>query len=150
MYYSIIDLDGNTLYAASMTYKYNNKRCDCKCKATEGRMYHQFPYHIREGYPVDPKYAVKEEVHLSLLTTRVMEKLIITHGNGKEIPCMLHELRGAAYEDFEAEFYTQAVQTKLALIKALISEDILVGKTGPTGEQKHRSYILMVKLNRYI
>jgi hypothetical protein len=41
-----------------MTYKCNNPNCDCGCKANDGRMFHQLPYHIRRAYYVDPKYVV--------------------------------------------------------------------------------------------
>ena len=54
---------------------------------------------------------------------------------------MLHELRGAAYEDFEEELCTQAVETKLAMTEALISEDIWCGRTGPTNQQTRDLYL---------
>ena len=137
----IFDLDGTTSYAASMTYKCNNGYCGQTCKAADGRVFHQLPFHIWKGYPVDLKHAVKQEVHLSLSATRVMEKLMVTHGNGEQISRMMHELRGAAYEDFEEEFYTQAIQTNLPVTEQLIGKDVWRGKSGLTGTQTRDLYL---------
>jgi hypothetical protein len=105
-------------------------------------MFHQLPYHIRRVYHVDPKYAVNNEVHISLTTTRVIEKLMITHGNGDQISRMIHELRGARYEDFEEEYYTQAHHTNLVVEQALASEQIWRGCHAPTGSQLRDLYIV--------
>jgi len=37
--------------------------------------------------------------------------MMVMHGNGDQLSRLLHELRGAKYEDLEEEFYTQAEAT---------------------------------------
>ena len=131
---AIIDFD-RTDYAASMVYQCNNPNCNKRCKANDGRMLYQLPPHYRSGYPVDPKYAVNKQLHLSKTTTRLIEKLMITHGNGDRIAQIIHELRGQRYEDFEEEYYNQAIFTDTRVQSALSTEDQWRGKYGPTGTQ---------------
>lgn len=129
----IIDLDGTTTYAVSMMYQCNNPTCGKTCKTNDGRMYHQLPSHIHQCYLVDPTYDVGNLVHLSKTTTRLMDILIITHGNGDLVSRVIHKLQGQQYEDFNALFYSQTVHTKYAVTEALISEDLWQGRYGPTG-----------------
>ena len=63
------------------------------------------PLPYRNAYPVDPRYAVNKESHLGLSFSRVMDKLMITHGNGEQLALMLNELRGDKYLDMEEEYF---------------------------------------------
>ena len=114
----IIDLDGTTAYSVNMMYECNNPTCGKTCKTNDGRVYHQLPSHIRSCYPVECKYAVKNKIHLTKTVTRLMDKLMITHGNGDLISKIIHETRGQQYEDFAENYYSKAIHTELAVTEA--------------------------------
>ena len=61
--------------------------------------------------------------------------MMVTHGNRDQLSRLLHEQRGAKYEDLEEEFYTQAEATSTKVDTPLQPFETFIGKTGPTGEQ---------------
>ena len=103
--------------------------------ATDGRLFHQVPFHYRQGYPVDPRYATPGEQQLNQTTTEVMEKVMVTYGNGDFIARLLYEQQGLRYEDLEEVFYGQLKHTKKKTDKALPSLQVFQGrKLGVSGQ----------------
>jgi hypothetical protein len=75
------DITGRTDYAISMQYQ-----CSCckgKWKSTNGELYNQLQSHFQQAYPVDPRYTSFNR-HLTLTKTCIMEKLMVTYGNGDQ------------------------------------------------------------------
>ena len=103
------DISGITSYAISMWYDCN--KCTRRYKANDGRLFFQVPFRYRQGYPVDPRFAIKYEHHLTLTTTRVLESLMLTYGNGDQISKMLYELLGLKYEDLQESFFDHVIET---------------------------------------
>ena len=132
----IYQVTGITDYAVSMYYNCSNQECKCRCKANDGRILMTVPLEIRNGYPVDPRYATdNKERHLAKSFSRVMDKLFITHGNGEQLAIMLHELRGDQYLDTEEEYYCQAIQTGHKVAKSLPAFEYAIGRYSPSGAE---------------
>ena len=91
------------------------------------------PLPIRNGYPVDLRYAVNKETHLAKSFSRVMDKLFITHGNGEQLACMLHELRGDHHLDVEEEYFCQAIHSGHNIKKTLPTFENAIGRHSPGG-----------------
>ena len=72
----VIDISRVTSYAISMIYKCNY--CKLRCKANSGKLFHQILLNERKGYPVDPRYPVDNEIHLTRTVTKLMEKNLLT------------------------------------------------------------------------
>ena len=98
----IIDLSGNTDYAASMMYDCNN--CPFSCKGNNGKLFNQFSYHLRTAYPVDARWASSNEVHMNETATRVIENLIVTNGSGDQLSKLIHWMRAMKFEDLEESY----------------------------------------------
>ena len=96
-------VDGSTAYSINRQYKCN--KCGFTCKANDGRLFHQLPSYYRRAYPVDPRYAVNYQIHLSKSASQLVEKLMLTYGNGEQISRALHEMSAARYENFEEDYY---------------------------------------------
>ena len=62
---------------------------------------------------VGPKYDAmnKQSLDLSKTTTRLMEKLMITHGNEDCIAQIIYELRRQQYKNSEEKYYNQTLYT---------------------------------------
>ena len=93
----------------------------------------EVPY--RNAYPVDPRYAVNKETHLSQTFSRVMDKMFITHGNGDQLAIMLNELRADKYLDYEEEYFSQAIAAGINVAKSPPSFENAIGGRSPTGYQ---------------
>ena len=128
----IFDISGRTDYAVSAIYQ-----CACgnRCKASDGRILIQVPIQYRRAFPVDPRYAVKQERYLSESFSRVMDKMFITHGNGDQLAIMLNELRGDNYLDIEEEYYKQAIDSGVQIRKRLPTFETFIGRYSHSGEQ---------------
>ena len=127
----IFNVSGSTDYSVSMMY--NCSLCKNRCKANDGRVLASIEVPFRNGYPVDPRYAVKKQTHLSKTFTSIMDKLFITHGNGDQLAIMLHELRGDKYLDLEEEYFCQAIASGTSVLKSLPSFEDFIGRYSPTG-----------------
>ena len=129
----LCDISGVTSYAISMNYRCNH--CGKTSKANDGELYHQIPFHLRQGYPVDSRYAIRNEMHLTLTSTRIMEKLLLTYSNGEHFSRIMHEMRGHIYNDKEEQLYTQAVETATVLAGKFISFRSFIGRYSPDGKK---------------
>ena len=128
----IFDITGKMDYACSM--QYDCKRCDNRCKASDGRILMQVPVQYRNGFDVDPRYTVNKETYLSLSFSQVMDKIFITHGNGDQLSTMLNELRGDHYLDVEESYFSQAIDAGVAA-RALPVYQTYNRRYSPSGSQ---------------
>lgn len=128
---ALFDISGVTDWACSMTYKCNN--CEFSCKGNDGRLLATLPAQFRNAYPVDPRYAIGgRRTHIKKTFSNVMDKLMITHGNGEQLSMMLHELRGDAHLDLEEEFYNTSKDTGKNLSEPLPSFEEWIGVYSPS------------------
>jgi hypothetical protein len=135
------DITGITSYAVSMRYKCSE--CKKVFKGNDGELYNQIPFHFRQGYPVDPRFT-KKHIHLTTTTTRILEPLMVTHGNGDQIARLFHELQAKKYEDMEEQYFDHALNTSTKLTSALPSLRVMNGsntKYGLTGAAVRDLYL---------
>lgn len=139
----ILDFSGSTDFAIAMQYKCN--KCKKTCRATDGKYLHQIPEDLRSAYPVDPKFAINNvQIHLTEACSRMIESLMITHGNGEQLSRMLLEMRGKKHEDLEVQYYNQILRT---IRNPSITEsdcfppfDEYFGKDSPSGKTIRSMY----------
>lgn len=106
----------------------------CKCKANDGHLLAMLPPEYQNGYPVDPRYALeKKETHINSTVSRLMDKMMVTHRNGEQLSALLHELHGEHHLDRDNEYYSQAINTKTRISKALPSFEDSIGRYSPSG-----------------
>ena len=84
-----------------------------------GRLFNQINSHYRRGYPVAPRYDVGYDVHLTELTTRVLENLMLTYRNSDMLSQLLHRLQAMANEDTEEQYYDNIYDSKIKIFKNL-------------------------------
>jgi hypothetical protein len=130
----ILDVSGQHAHAVSMSYACNN--CEFGCKGNDGRLLHKLPHPLQMAYPVDRRYAVNKKLHLSKTTTRVMESMMPTYGNGDFLSRMLLRLGASLYEDREESYYQQSAQneTECAGAEALAPLQEWLGTFGLSGQ----------------
>jgi hypothetical protein len=128
----ILDVSGQPAFAISMSYKCNN--CGSVCKGNDGRLLHELPHRLQMAYPVDRRYAVNKKMHLSKTTTRVMENMMPTYGNGDFLSRSLYKLRTSFYEDREESYYQQCAQTEAECAEALSPLQAWLGTFGLSGQ----------------
>ena len=126
----LLKISGHDDYACSMQYSCNCS--DAKCKGIDGRLLTQLETHQRNAYPVDPRYAVSKETHMHLSLSRVVDSMMVTHGNGEQLCQMLSSLRGEAHLDREEEYYSQVIATVKTVERQFPSYEESIGKYGPS------------------
>jgi hypothetical protein len=130
----IFDISGRTDWACSMMYTCNT--CSHRCKGNDGEFLSTLPTQYSSAYPVDPRYATNNrETHISKNFSNVMDKLMITHGNGEQLSQLLHELRGDYHLRMEEEYYKQALDTTKTIKAGLPTFEDSIGRYSPSGEQ---------------
>jgi hypothetical protein len=128
---AMFDISGVTDWACTMNYQCN--KCSGYCKGNDGRLLAMLPTQFQNAYPVDPRYAmVEKRTHIKKTFSNVMDKLMITHGNGEQLAQMLNELRGDAHLDMEEEFYNQSRDTGKKISEPLPSFQDWIGANSPS------------------
>jgi hypothetical protein len=128
---AMFDISGVTDWACTMSYQCN--KCSGHCKGNDGRLLAMLPTQFQNAYPVDPRYAmVEKRTHIKKTFSNVMDKLMITHGNGEQLAQMLNELRGDAHLDMEEEFYNQSRDTGKKISQPLPSFQDWIGANSPS------------------
>jgi hypothetical protein len=139
----VFDVSGRTEWVAAMRYK-----CKC-CKklvaANDGNLMRKLPYHVRACYPVDCRYARPGKFHLSLATSRLLEKLLVTDGSGELVSRLIYEQRAQQYEDVELAYYSSHAShssSHTTKTRLLPSFEDWAGQYGPSGEHLREVYEL--------
>jgi hypothetical protein len=92
--------------------KYKCNKCSKTLRGNDGRLLANLPAQLRSAYPVDARYAKAGATrHLKASFTNVMEKLMITHGNGEQLCTMMSELKGDNQLQYVSEYLSQARDT---------------------------------------
>jgi hypothetical protein len=120
-------------------------RYKCKCcrklvAANDGNLMRKLPYHVCACYPVDCRYARPGKFHLSLATSRLLEKLLVTDGSGELVSRLIYEQRAQRYEDVELSYYSSASAFVPNTTKTLPSFEDWAGQHGPSGEHLREVY----------
>ncbi len=121
----VFDVSGQTKWVAALGYK-----CKC-CKklvpANDGNLVRKLPY------PVDCRYAQPGKFHLSLATSRLLEKLLVTDISGELVSRLIYEQLAQRYEDVELSYYSSTSAFVPNTTKTLPSFEDWAGQYGPSG-----------------
>ena len=82
---------GSVMYAVVMTYKC--KKCKRHVKANDGRLLHLLDAHVRETYPVQPRYA-QVLFHLNTELSDIVDSVMKTYGNAEFVSCQMVAQQG--------------------------------------------------------
>ena len=126
-------IEGETDWAVSMKYQCN----ECKewVRANDGRLLATLPTQFRNAYPVDPRYAVTNATrHLKKSCTNVMDKFLISHGNGNQFCQLLSELKGENHLDYQEEYLSQARDTNTRVVRPMPTYKEFIGPYSPSGQ----------------
>ena len=104
-------INGPPSYAIVMHYKCS--ACGANHQGNESQFLAKLPPHMAMAYPVDPKYAVGNS-HLKTDATRLMERLMVTHGNAILCAEYLYESINQCYMDKTMRFYSELLATDQA------------------------------------
>jgi hypothetical protein len=104
--FPIYDNGSPHMWAIIMTYKCNC--CGIRVAGNAGELLAQLPPHIRNAYPVEPRYATGT-FHLSKKTSDWLEDLIVTYGNGEFISKSLYQRLNKVYLEYVDSYYEQCV-----------------------------------------
>jgi hypothetical protein len=107
----MLHVSGQHAHAVSMSCTCND--CEFGCKGNDGRLaLHKLPHPLQMAYPVDRRCALNKKLHLLKTTTRVMESMMPTHGNGDFLLRILLKLRTSLYKDQEELCHQQSAQNE--------------------------------------
>ena len=88
--FAIFKQGGAPTWAIVMTYKCTH--CSLRYDANDGQLLMALPIHVRNAYPVYPKYADNTmSFHLDKPTSQILEGLMLTYGNGDKVSRMIYE-----------------------------------------------------------
>ena len=86
---------GSVVYAVVMTYK--RTKCTSHIKANDSRLLHLLDAHVRETYPVQPRYA-QGQFHLSTDLSDVVDSVMKTYRNAEFLSRQMVAQQGRFYE----------------------------------------------------
>ena len=122
-------------WVVSMRYCCNT--CGHTVSAKDGELLCQLPHWMQASYPVRPQYATTKQFHLSNHASDLLERLMLTYGNGPMTAKYMYEKLGKTYVTAETVYYSQAKQAGVTVGSPLLSFQDWVGDLSflPTGEQ---------------
>lgn len=92
------------IWAVVMSYCCN--KCNKRVNGNDGELLVQLPSHIRDAYPVHPRYAFGN-FHLSKATSESLEHVIVTYGNGEYFSKSLYQRMYSLYVRNTNNYYSQ-------------------------------------------
>ena len=117
---------GRTSWVISMRYCCNV--CDKNVPANDGRLLHQLPHWMQNSYPVSPKYATTiSKFQCTKDLTDLLERMMITYGNGPMLAKYLYEKLGKEYVAAETAYYSQCFDTGIRTASPLLCFEDWVG-----------------------
>ena len=100
----IICAEGRPAWVISM--KYCCDTCSDICYAHEGRLLNTLPKWMQASFPVLAKYSTTQLL-LSRSTSDLLDRMMITYGNGPMLARFIHERMGKEYLVHEMSYYEQ-------------------------------------------
>jgi hypothetical protein len=135
--FPIFDAGRPTMYADIMVY-----RCDC-CKqrvpGNSGKLLYSLPPHVRDAYPVHPRYAVGT-FHLSRQLTDELDEVMVTYGNGEFFSRSLYQRLNQQYFNRVDTYYAQCKYLKVQKSKPYPTLEDWVGRFYPNGAKFRELY----------
>jgi hypothetical protein len=92
------------IWAVVMSYICNS--CNKRVNGNDGELLHKLPPHIRDAYPVHPRYA-SGNFHLSKSTSENLEHIIVTYGNGDYFSKSIYQRLYSVYVRYINNYYSQ-------------------------------------------
>ncbi len=92
----IFEFGGDITWANIMNYSCN--QCGRHVSGTDGRLLQSLPSHIRQEYPVDPRFASNQDFHLSRTFSDWLRELVVTDASGDKIAKSVAKKQGTQYE----------------------------------------------------
>jgi hypothetical protein len=135
--FPIYDSGSPHMWAVVMTYKCNC--CDSRVAGNEGELLMALPPHIRDAYPVHPRYA-SGNFHLSNTTSDWLEDLIVTYGNGEYISRSLYQRLNLIYYRYVDNYYEQCKFLGLTKVKKYPELGEWIGEYYPDGAKFRQLY----------
>lgn len=127
--------------------KYKCKRCNTTYRANDGRLLTLLPSHIRDIYPVTPRYATPGGTfHLSCDLSVDLEENMMTYANADVVSKRLYKKMNASYVRKVSSYLSQPATQNF-----LSEEDFTNGLFPPSGETLRNLYdeVVRVPLSDY-
>ena len=86
---------GSVIYAVVMTYKC--QKCNKHVKANDGRLLHLLDAHVRDTYPVLPRYA-HGQFHFNTELSDIIDSVMKTYGNAEFVSRQMVAQQGRFYQ----------------------------------------------------
>ena len=86
---------GSVIYAVVMTYKC--QKCNKHVKANDGRLLHLLDAHVRDTYPVLPRYA-HGQFHFNTELSDIVDSVMKTYGNAEFVSRQMVAQQGRFYQ----------------------------------------------------
>ena len=129
----LICVEGRPSWVVSMKYCCN--LCGDSLYAHEGRLLNTLPKWMQASFPVLPKYATTN-ILLSRVTTDMLDRMMITYGNGPVVARFIYERMGKEYLVSEMTYYEQCKSSNAKDAQPFTSFQDWMGdlKVLPSGE----------------
>ena len=92
--FPVLEESGSTMWGVVM--RYECVKCEMGFAANSGVILNSLPAHVRQAYPVDPRYAAGT-FHLSIAITDNIDVVMKTYGNGNMVSKSLIQQQGKHY-----------------------------------------------------
>ena len=132
--YHMCDLRCPVDWAVSMGYQCN--KCRAKYKGDDGQLLMQVPPHIRQHYPVEPRYVIPKQIfRLSRSVSAQISELMVTSSSGEEISNRIYAVRVRYYEHVVYNFFHRCLEAKVSLKgKVFVGFVGFFGNSHPSGK----------------
>ena len=137
--FPLINADGTTSWGSVM--RYNCSACDKKTPANDPKLLLSLPPHMRQCYPVEPRYA-NGAFHLTQQASDELDAVMLTYGNGDFFARKLYQTA--------SRNYLRAVENYLSIVPHShkgghayhLDLHKWLGRLPPTGESICKCYLM--------
>ena len=137
--FPLINSDGTTSWGSVM--RYNCSACDKKTPANDPKLLLSLPPHMRQCYPVEPRYA-NGAFHLTQQASDELDAVMLTYGNGDFFSRKLYQTA--------SRNYLRAVENYLSIVPHShkgghayhLDLHEWLGRLPPTGESIRECYLM--------
>lgn len=130
--FPIFDFSGDTTWCVINNY------CCNKCKkcvaGNDGELLQSLPSHVRQEYPVDPRFATRQDFHLSYTFSDWLKTLLITDTNGDKIAKSVVKKMGNQHTRRVDSYLDQCAYTGVNNARGYPAFHEWIGRFPPSGE----------------